>query len=381
MNKTPRVTTHPDISSDHPLRRNTLLGSGNVRKSVMAGLAFLVVLLIVLVWIGLTRQSGSSPQTVLTTHSGISQVIPPRRDANLAYDSVHHEVLLFGGTLLTSGGAQTNETWAWNGQTWTQLHPTASPPALPGTMVYDAASQQIILFLYRVQSGGTVANEMWTWDGNTWHQLQPTVLPEVLDASIAYDAAQGQIVLFGSETSQDTGTLTNSTWTWNGTIWQEQHPPTSPSPRTGAALAYDAARQQIVLYGGITATGLSSEIWTWNGTTWQQHQVTNQPSARQHASLVYDNATQQTLLFGGLNPQGTQPAPDDTWAWNGNTWSQLSPQGAPTDLYQSAVYDETTKTVLVYAVQGSLNKLETPNVPALMSQTWIWDGRIWKLLK
>lgn len=384
MKKTPHITTDPDSPRLLLLRGNVQSGSGRARKSVMAILAFLVVLLIIFVWIYLTRQLHPGPQSVLTTTttSPLSQVEPPRRDGSLAYDPVHQEVLLFGGTVMTPAGVQTNDTWAWNGQTWRQLHPTTSPPALQGTMLYDAASQQMILFLNQVQSGGMVANEMWAWDGSTWHQLQPPSVPEVLGASMAYDAAQGQIVLFGGEipSTGSMSTFTNATWTWKGTTWQEQQPTTSPPPRAGAAMAYDGAHQQIVLFGGTTQDGLSSETWTWDGTTWQQQHVTSQPATRQNALLVYDSATQQTLLFGGINAEGTQPASSETWAWNGNSWTRVSDQGAPTDLYESAAYDDTTRTVIVYAVQGSLNKLDTPDTPSPVSQTWIWNGTTWKLL-
>lgn len=316
--------------------------------------------------------------------SPIPQVEPPLRDSTMAYDPAHHTVLLVGGAVQAQGGSETNETWAWDGHAWRQLHPASSPPALQGTMVYDATSRRIMLFLNQVQSGGTVANEMWTWDGATWHQLRPAVMPEVLGASMAYDAAQHQIVLFGGEIPYGhVGTLMNTTWTWNGTIWQKQDPVTSPSPRTGAAMAYDAAHQQIVLYGGVTLAGVSTETWTWDGATWQQHHVTSMPPESLNALLVYDNATQQTLLFGGMSVGGEQPSLSSTWAWNGTGWVRVAAQGAPIGLNKSATYDDATQTVIVYAVQGHINKLISPpssSASAPVSQTWIWNGMTWKLL-
>lgn len=329
-------------------------------------------------------RTGGVHQVPSPTASPLPQVEPPRIGSAMAYDPVHHIVLLFGGTVQAQEGPETNETWAWDGHAWRQLHPASSPPALQGTMVYEAASQQIVLLLNQVQSGGIVANEMWTWDGATWHQLRPAVMPEVLGASIAYDEAHHQIVLFGGEIpAGHVGTLMNTTWTWNGAVWQQQHPATSPSARTGAAMAYDVAHQQIVLYGGITVDGISSETWTWDGVTWQLHHVTSLPSLSQNALLVYDKATQQTLLFGGTSAGGVQPSPGSTWAWNGTGWFSVAAQGAPTGLYESATYDDATQTVIVYAVQGLVNKLETPSstgASAPVSQTWIWNGSAWKLL-
>lgn len=382
MKKMAGVTNRSDLTRFLLWRRSTWLSSGKKQKSLIASLALFLVVLLVLAWIGLTRQLHAAPGPVLATSSVLSQVEPPRRDSSMVYDPRQHVVLLFGGTLLTPEGAQTNETWTWNGTSWQQQHPTISPPPLQGTLVYDAASQQIILFQTQVQSGGSVANEMWTWNSANWHQLQPPALPEVLGASLAYDAARGQLLLFGGETPDtggQNGQFTNATWLWNGTTWQEQHPTTSPSPRTGAALAYDGTQQQMVLYGGITLAGVSSETWTWNGTSWQQLQNINPPSPRQNALLIYDNATQQMLLFGGINAQGTPPTFSDTWTLRNNGWIKISQSGAPADLYESTTYDDATRTVLVYATLDAPPKDAPSSAP--ISQTWIWNGTVWKLLQ
>lgn len=380
MKKMVDVTKRFDLAKFLLWRRNVRLSSGKKQKGLVASLALLLVVLLILAWIGLARQLHAAPKPALATTPALSQVEPPRRDSSLVYDPRQHVVLLFGGTLLTPEGAQTNETWTWNGSSWQQQHPALSPPPLQGTMVYDAASQQILLFQTQVQSGGSVANEMWTWNGTSWQQLRPPTMPEVLGASLAYDAARGQVILFGGATPAtdgQNGQLTNTTWLWNGSTWQAQHPATSPSPRTGAALAYDEAQQQIVLYGGITQTGISSETWTWNGTSWQQVQTLNVPSLRQNALLVYDSATQQMLLFGGINAQGTLPTFSDTWTLQHNGWTKISSSGAPADLYESTTYDATTRTVLVYA---SLSSPTRSSSSAPSSQTWIWNGTGWKLL-
>jgi hypothetical protein len=389
MKKTPLATTKPDASASRLTPGGDQSKPRRGHNFFLASLALLIVLLLIIGWAGLTRQFHSGSPAALTTGSiaaaktttQSAQIEPPRRDSTLAYDPAHQSILLFGGTLLTNNSTQTNETWSWNGQTWQQLHPASAPPALEGTMVYDASSQQIVLLLSNVQSGNRVANEMWTWDGNNWQQLQVASMPEVIGASMVYDAAQHQIVLFGGETPHgQTGTLTNATWTWNGTSWQQVHSPTAPSPRSGAALAYDAAHQQVVLYGGTTAQGISGETWLWNGKSWQKQVVTNGPTLRQHALLAYDSATQQTLLFSGLNQGGTQSAPGDTWTWNGSSWKKVASQGTPTDLYESAAYDEATRTVTVYAVQGTINKLAQSGISAPTSQTWLWNGSSWQRL-
>src|SRR5207244_114050 len=63
----------------------------------------------------------------------------------------------------------------------------------------------------------------------------------------------------------------NDTWAWDGTTWPEPRPAHTPSARQGAAMAYDAAHQQIVLFGGSNnASGGLGDTWTWDGSDWTE---------------------------------------------------------------------------------------------------------------
>jgi len=54
-------------------------------------------------------------------------------------------VVLFGDDNINSNPL--NNTWTWNGTTWTQLFPAASPPARSdASMVYDPAEGNVVLF-------------------------------------------------------------------------------------------------------------------------------------------------------------------------------------------------------------------------------------------
>ena len=46
----------------------------------------------------------------------------------MAYDAATGQLVLFGG-FDQQHGADLNDTWTWNGTTWTQLSPATSPPA------------------------------------------------------------------------------------------------------------------------------------------------------------------------------------------------------------------------------------------------------------
>ena len=50
-----------------------------------------------------------------------------RRDGGIAYDPIQGKVLMYGG--LQSGPTLTlNDTWTFDGGTWTQLAPATTPP-------------------------------------------------------------------------------------------------------------------------------------------------------------------------------------------------------------------------------------------------------------
>ena len=66
-------------------------------------------------------------------------------------------------------------------------------------MAYDAAIGQLVLF-GGTSSNGTVLNDTWTYNGTTWTQLSPLTSPSARsDFSMAYDPAMGQLVLFGGD--------------------------------------------------------------------------------------------------------------------------------------------------------------------------------------
>src|SRR5438045_437701 len=68
--------------------------------------------------------------------------------------------------------------------------------------------------------------------------------------------------------------------------WTQVFPATSPPPRGAGGMAFDAARGNVVLFGGAVRTsGQSSnssygDTWTWDGTNWTQRSPAASPSPR-----------------------------------------------------------------------------------------------------
>jgi hypothetical protein len=185
----------------------------------------------------------------------------------MVYDAARRQVLLFGGC---GGGSPCllGDTWTWDGMTWTEQHPATSPPARAHIgMAYDASRRQVLLF-----GGAPVFGDTWTWDGLNWTKQDPATSPVPRrDMGMAYDAVEGQTVLFGGfRMSRPHIFVYGDTWEWDGLAWTQRAPGTSPSPRYGAGMAYDAARRQVLLFGGTDGSFSLGDTWTWDGTTWTQ---------------------------------------------------------------------------------------------------------------
>src|SRR5581483_5946425 len=151
-----------------------------------------------------------------------------------------------------------NDTWTWNGTTWTQQYPATSPPARMWTqMAYDAATQTVILF--GGESLTTPAmSDTWSWNGTTWTQLSPTTSPPGRgEAALAYDPQISKVVLFGGSgyTSGGGAYDLGDTWTFNGATWTQVTSTPAPAVRSGPRAAYDAVHQNLVLFGGMQASG------------------------------------------------------------------------------------------------------------------------------
>lgn len=58
---------------------------------------------------------------------------------------------------------------------------------------------------------------------------------------------------------------------WDGEGWR-QAAAAGPPPRSGHAMAYDAGRRRVVLYGGGSFDGRTvtrhEDLWEWDGARW-----------------------------------------------------------------------------------------------------------------
>src|SRR5438105_4060688 len=230
--------------------------------------------------------SGCGVQTGMMSWNGVnwqqspdSVALPsPMFSRVLAFDAATHELIAFGfGQMTCAAGCPPNggpETWAYNGTSWSQLHPTQSPPGLANmAMAYDSVRHELVLFGGETHSfnstNGVAVNTTWVFDGSTWTQLTPATAPSArVGASMVFDQALGRIVLFGGASTNPDATnaspaVFDDMWSFDGTTWQQLHPTSMPSGRFLAQVTYDAATQQIVLFGGaLNTTSDANDTWT-----------------------------------------------------------------------------------------------------------------------
>jgi hypothetical protein len=203
-----------------------------------------------------------------------------------------------------------------------------------------------------------------------WTQKLPANSPPARSGpAMAYDAARGQVVLFGGVGAN--GNLSD-TWIWDGSNWTQRSPANSPPARGGHAMAYDSLHQQVVLFGGFNNANLS-DTWVWDGSNWTQKSPANSPSARDGHAMAYDAARGQVVLFGGCCFNSINDL-SDTWVWDGSNWTQKSPANSPAlrDTHALAYDSAHGQVVLFGGVSVAAGRFFNFD-----SDTWVWDGSNW----
>ncbi|MCX5742096.1 MAG: hypothetical protein NT062_06340, partial [Proteobacteria bacterium] len=223
---------------------------------------------------------------------------------------------------------------------------------------YDLARDRVVMFGGRTVFEPTA--ETWEWDGATWIERHPRIAPPArTDASMVYDTAHHRMILFGGQAIDSF----DDTWSWDGIAWTALDPPIHPSKRHDHAMAYDAARHRVVLFGGAalpdSMTGGDDQTWAFDGTTWSPLPVTG-PSPRAGHAMAYDPHRDVIVLVGG----GPGVGPPETWELDTAGWHDRSNgSNAPNGLDDlTLAFDPQSQRLLTVGLDRS---------------TYGWDGVTW----
>jgi hypothetical protein len=209
-----------------------------------------------------------------------------------------------------------NDTWEWDGEFWTQVADTGPSPRYMHAMAYDGVRQRVLLYgglLGEVDNHGTLrgTGDTWEWDGSDWTQIEDAGPGDRQSHALAYDEARQRVVLFGGAGSLFTDTMRRDTWEWDGNSWTHRTD-LGPGPLIWHAMGWGGSR--VILYGGLfstpTMTGSAAGTWDWDGTHWTLRQDMG-PGARSLHAMAFDAIRGRPVLFGGRQDLGNSQ--NDTW--------------------------------------------------------------------
>ena len=223
------------------------------------------------------------------------------------------------------------------------------PPArIDATLTHDEERGWVVLYGGRVGLVGADLGDTWSFDGSTWTLLSDHNAPGPRRGHAAsWDAERRRIVLFGGEYGELDPQFAGSTWTHDGKEWSERFDgDDGPSPRAHAAMADLPAAKRVVLFGGRTQDGPSDETWHWDGANWSLVDTGGAPSPRFDHTLAYEDASGMVVLHGGCGTLLCGEPLTDTWAWNGESWTQLDTGEPPGPRAGGMAYDRSEPALL-----------------------------------
>ena len=128
----------------------------------------------------------------------------------------------------------------------------------------------------------------------------------------------------------------------------------TPTGRIFQTLTFDENRNELIMFGGLDNNDLE-ETWSFDLMgNWNQISTTGSPGPRGGHSAIYDPSTKSVLVYGGTTfLSGTTH--DDIWSLSStNTWTLKTPvQSPPARTYHSMVYLPHLRQGLIFGGQNS----------------------------
>ena len=167
-----------------------------------------------------------------------------------------------------------------------------------GTLVFDESRGQWLHFEFgrtRLIDGSGKVTE-----------LQISGTQRTGQGPAVYDPVRREII----------GSAFGYTFTLKGTTWKEER--IGPGGYSGDSGMCFLPKTQTVLWHGGT---LSSSTWEWNGQAWRQLSTKLSPPPRRNGWLVYDPTTGLVWRGGGYDQVANLR---DLWSFDGQDWTQVS---------------------------------------------------------
>ena len=241
----------------------------------------------------------------------------------------------------------------------------------------------LAVVLVAVRAGGVGAREVRTAAPAVplrMDHLAPPLPPPRDDAAMAFDARRDEVVLFGGDAADSSSAppLTD-TWVLKGRLWTQRHPQNHPPPMSDELMVFDAGTQTCIL-AGLPSSGFVQgsvlgepilQTWGWDGSGWARFSDLRFSSDENLQGIAFDPTTGHALLLTAPN---AGPPAMHTWTWDGRAWTLRH-----TDPFRDGITRPSLATISRPAPAG-----RGPGVLAIFgkatgSQTWFWDGSTWSL--
>jgi hypothetical protein len=326
--------------------------------------------------------------TAVLASSAFAANPSPRSYPRMVFDAQANEIVLFGGTSAYDRGTQrsydSNDTWVWNGTRWIQRYPAHTPPARAAQgMAYDSIRGRVIIFGGRQMKGIPTpatdfepiqtTGDMWMYDNNDWTEMHPPDAPSArLLPAMAFDPVRDRVVLYGGTSVAEDGFTSAplyDTWQFDGTTWRKTE---DESVKIGRPmLAFDKARNQMILMGVDTEFKTHMYRFDPDSSKWVEITPEKLPDCVNEGALVYQEHNETLMAVGGVCSV-SQSFLDQTWEWNGTTWTEIKTGNSINRGTGLAVaYDSLRHYALIY---GGTDMLQTKP----RSTTQIYGAKNWR---
>jgi len=274
------------------------------------------------------------------------------------------------------GGSELPDLWAYRpGAGWTKRSEGITAPGADVFVYVPTAGRVVTL---------SVSGETWAYDpvNGGWENRKAGFAPSVVGARVAYDSRADRMIVFGGLPGDYTpghfrpaSSPTDETWAYDykSNRWAQMHPKVSPPGRNFYALAYDETSDRVILFGG---TGdydtVLGDTWAYDYShdSWTEMSPPTAPSKRSFSQMAYDVARDRMVLFGGTDDgRGSGYARmRDTWTYDydSNRWTELKIPGPSARAYHMLAYDRESKQVVLFGGGGGPNDYD--------NQVWLFDS-------
>ncbi len=350
-----------------------------------------------------------------TTWKQISSEGPDLNKPLLTYDAARNQVIL-----LAMDAKSATQMYSYDAAAgkWNQVTPATLPPCVNEGMMTYQGSNQTVLYTGGVCANAVGGDETYEWDGTTWNKITLTASAiRLFGAAISYDDSRQLVTMFGG--SPVAGLPVADTWVYASKSWQTVFDPTRPGPRSLFTFTTDPVNNSIWMFGGVDEGTVFSDFWQyqngewsqitvtenapagcvtptaafdsdrnklvvvcaasqvfeWDGTAWKSFTTLKDvPPFHRFGSLTYDSTIKKTVLLGGFDGNNYL---NETWTWDGASWSRQKRDPAPSRSLAAMWYDPNLKKTVIY---GGIGRVTSQDRVTRYSDMWTFDGNGWTKL-